>query len=167
MTKTNSTTAAAFEARAQRWLSPAVFALAVLAFLLPFATVSCDGAETSFTGMQLVTRTVPPGGPIEEAPDCNADISDCVEERSSTFAEAAFAAALLGLALGIFGKRKGPGWCATVGLLAVLGIGMQAVEPLGPEVTFHAGYWLALVLFLWAALHALRAAFRRREEIWS
>lgn len=31
-------------------LSPALFALICMSFVLPFATVSCDGTETSFTG---------------------------------------------------------------------------------------------------------------------
>src|SRR5438309_10341169 len=51
-------------------LSPALFALICMAFVLPFATVSCDGAETSFTGLQLVTWTVPQGGPVSES-DCS------------------------------------------------------------------------------------------------
>ena len=48
-------------------LSPALFALICLGFLLPFATVSCDDARTSFTGIQLVTHTVPSGGPALES----------------------------------------------------------------------------------------------------
>jgi hypothetical protein len=143
-------------------LSPALFALICLAFLLPFATVSCDAAETSFNGVQLLTRTVPPGGQVAES-DCNADLSTCVEDKGSLLAELAFAAALLGLALGVLGKGKGPGWCAVGGLLAILGIAAQSFEPLGPTVTFHVGYWLLLLLFLWAmCLHAGRAVRRRR-----
>jgi len=144
-------------------LSPPLFVLVGLTFGLPFATVSCSGAETSFTGVQLVTRTVPSGGVVDEGPECAADISDCVEGEGSFLAEVAFVAALLGLVLGIAGKAKGPGWCATCGLLAMAGIALQAVRTYA-GVTFHSGYLLALLLFLCASvLHAARAVRRGRE----
>jgi hypothetical protein len=144
-------------------LSPTLFALVGLTFVLPFATVSCSGAETSFTGVQLLTRTVPSGGSVDEGPECAADISDCVEDKGSVLAGAAFVAALLGLVLGIAGKAKGPGWCATGGLLAMLGIAAQAALTLA-GVKFHSGYVFALLLFLCATvLHAARTVRRRRE----
>ena len=59
----------------RRWHSPVLFGLIGLCFLLPFATVSCDGAETTFTGAQLVTWSVPEGGAID-----GVDISAQVEE---------------------------------------------------------------------------------------
>jgi hypothetical protein len=61
-------------------LSPALFALICISFLRPFATVSCDGAQTSFTGLELATWRVPAGGHVSES-DCDADISSCVEPR--------------------------------------------------------------------------------------
>lgn len=123
----------------RRWLSPALFALAALAFLLPFATVSCDQAKTSFTGVQLVTHTVPQGGNVDEGADCTGDISRCVESQGSALATAAFVAALLGFALGLLRFRRGPGWCAAAGLLMTLLLGTNALEPLGPTVTFRSG----------------------------
>jgi hypothetical protein len=91
-------------------LSPALFVLICISFVLPFATVSCDSAETSFTGPQLATWRVSAGGHRSES-DCSSDISACVEHRASSYAFVALAAAALGLALGLLGKFKGPGWC--------------------------------------------------------
>src|SRR6185295_7071299 len=99
----------------KRLISPSLFALAALCFLLPFGTVSCDGAKTSFTGIQLVTHTVPQGGPIDE-PDCSADLSTCIEHETSTAAGLALLAALVGVVLGYHNNVRGPGWCAMVTL---------------------------------------------------
>src|SRR5438094_10634277 len=99
-----------------RWISPSLFALAALCFLLPFATVACDGATKSFTGIQLVTHTVPAGGMVD---DCSADLSTCIEQETSTAAGLALLAALIGASLGCFSVVRGPGWCAAVALRAL------------------------------------------------
>ena len=142
----------------RRWHSPVLFGLIGLCFLLPFATVSCGGAETTFTGAQLVTWSVPEGGAID-----GVDISAQVDERASGFAMATMAAAALGLALGIAGLRGG-GWCAAIGLATTLLMARKAVTLFGPDVTVHEGYTLTLLLFLWAGvLHGARAWRRRRR----
>ena len=142
-----------------------MFALIGLAFLLPFATVSCDDAMTSFTGVQLVTHTVPPGGTIDEPPDCSGELSRCVERSSSGLATAALVAAVLGFALGVLGVAKGPGWCAAAGLIATLLLGWKAVEPFGADVTFHSGYLSMLLLFAsTSVLHVKRAWGRHRQR---
>jgi hypothetical protein len=135
-----------------------------MSFVLPFATVSCDGAETSFTGLQLATRTVPAGGQVSES-DCSSDISACVEADGSAYALVALLVAALGLMLGLLGKAKGPGWCGAGGLIAMLLIGFQGFQPLGPTVTFRVGYWLILLLFLLViCVHAVKARRRRRAD---
>jgi hypothetical protein len=142
--------------------SPALFALICVCFVLPFATVSCDGAETSFTGLQLATWTVPAGGQVSES-DCSSDISAYVEDDGSAYAAIALLIAVLGLVLGLVGKAKGPGWCGAGGLIATLLIGLKGFEPLGPSVTFRVGYWLILLLFFVViCLHAAQAMRRRR-----
>ena len=142
-------------------LSPALFALICLGFLLPFATVSCDNAHTSFTGIQLVTHTIPPGGAVSEQ-DCSGDISACVESKGSFFATFAFAMAVIGFVLGLLGTVQGPGWFATGGLLAMLGLAGQAIDSFA-EINFHMGYWVVLSLFFCAvSLHAWNAGRRRR-----
>jgi hypothetical protein len=144
----------------QRWFSPALFALAALAFLLPFATVSCDGAETTFTGVQLVTETVPPAGTIASGEF----LDDRIENDASKLAMSAFASAVLGFALAALG-RKGAGWLAASGLVSSVLLGANAFQPFGPTVVLHSGYWLTLLLFLCAAvLHASRALRRRRAS---
>jgi hypothetical protein len=150
-----------------RSLSPTLFALIGLSFLLPFATVSCDSATTTFTGAQLVTRTVPAGGPVNEPGyGCSTDLSRCVQNQASVLATVALVAAILGFALGIRGIVKGPGWCAATGLTALLLLAAQTLNIDSPDVSFHSGYNLALVLFLWAAaLHAWRAARRQRAQL--
>jgi hypothetical protein len=141
----------------RRWLSPAYFGLAALAFLLPFATVSCDNATTTFTGIQLVTHTVPAGGRVDEA-DCSADLSACVEHRASTTAGIALAAVLVGLILGLLGIGRGAGWCAAVGFLAT------AILPFKSDmasVNARSGYLLALLSLLAACGLQMIRRFRR------
>jgi hypothetical protein len=147
-----------------RWLSPSLFALVALCFLLPFATVSCDDASTTFTGAQLVTWTVPNGGVLDEGPDCSSDISACVESTAAPPATLALLAAFAGLVLGLFGIVRGPGWCAGIGSLTVIYLPFSG-GVFGPTVTTHSGYVLALLLFLcvWV-LHIVRAFRRMRRR---
>jgi hypothetical protein len=143
----------------RRWHSPTIFALVGLCFLLPFATVSCDDAKTTFTGAQLVTWSVPEGGVVD-----GEELGARVENDASALATATLAVASVGFLLGILGLRGG-GWCAAIGLATTLLMARSAVDVFGPEVTFHEGYTLTLLLFLWAlVLHAARAWRRRRQH---
>ena len=148
--------------RISRWLSPSLFTLIALCFLLPFATVSCDDANTTFTGAQLVTHTVPRGGVLDEAPECSTDISVCVERNASTTATIALFAALIGLALGLIGVGRGPGWCAAVGFGALLTLPFLGPF-LGPNVRMHSGWTLALGLCAFTGCVHIRRAWRRRR----
>jgi hypothetical protein len=157
-------TAPKARSRIARWTSPALFTLVVIGFALPFATVSCDNAQTSFTGIQLVTHTVPSGGKLHEGPDCSTWIGTCVERSGSSTAQIAFAAALLGLALGLFGIARGPGWCAAVGFFTLSTLPFKGPW-MGPDITMHEGYKLSLCAFGAAGiLHAVRASRRRRAR---
>jgi len=160
--------------RIHRWHSPSLFTLIALCFLLPFATVtfvgSCSASgygRTSFTGIQLVTRTVPSG---TGTGDCSAQaannwrghaINTCVEQAGGTSAEIALAATAVGLVFGLIGFAGGPGWCAAVGLAALLQIPLSLGDY---RVSLHAGYWLALFLFGWAGLLHLRRWWERRPR---
>jgi hypothetical protein len=142
-----------------RWHVPTVFAAVVIAFCFPFATVSCDSAATTFTGVQLVTHTVPHGGKISNDDDSGAsDISDRVEGQSSFTATLVLLVALTGVALGVARKRR-TGWCALVGLVLTLVLGANTDLA---EVTYRWGYWSTLLLFVWACLVHLGRASRRR-----
>jgi hypothetical protein len=145
-----------------RWLSPSLFALIGLCFFLPFATVSCDNASTTFTGVQLVTHTVPSGGAVHEGPDCAADISVCVERDAASTAGVALAMAVLGVLLGLLGIARGPGLCAAVGTVALLSLPFNGGF-FGPDIYFHAGYVVALLLFAFVGCVHIRRAYRRRR----
>ena len=146
-----------------RWHLPTVFAAVFIAFCFPFATVSCDSAETTFTGMQLVTHTVPHGGQISnEDTSGSSDIGDRVESRSSITATLMLLVALAGVVLAVRRKR-GTGWCALVGLVLTLVLGANTDLA---EVTYRWGYWSTLLLFTWACLvHIGRAARRRMSSL--
>jgi hypothetical protein len=148
-----------------RLLSPTLFAVIALAFFLPFATVSCDGATTHTTGIQLVTHTVPHGGQLDLPGDCEGSIGQCVEHKASTTATVAFAAALVGLVLGLLGIVRGPGWCALVGLIALF---VMPFEGLFADISLEAGWVIAFFGFLAAGIGhgvwALRRGRRRRRE---
>jgi hypothetical protein len=154
------------DARIHRWHSPTVFTLVALCFLLPFATVfvvgGCGGTKlhsrTEFTGAQLVTHTVPRGG---RDPSCKHDISVCVERAGATAADVAFGAAIVGLLLGLLGIARGPGWCALVGMCALLTAGWNLANLSVDVASLRAGYWLAVLLFFWAGVVHLRRAWRR------
>ena len=148
----------------RRLVSPLLFALVGFSFLVPFATVSCDNARTSFTGVQLVTRSVPPGGLVEDEGK-RFQLGDRVEDDASIQAAVALAAAVVGVVLGALGVSRGPGICAAVGLVAMVLLAAQAFQPLGPTVDFDVGFALAFALYLLlAVLHAALALERRRRR---
>jgi hypothetical protein len=143
-----------------RWLSPSLFALIALCLFLPFATVACDGAQTSFTGIQLVTRSVPAGGMVREGTDCSADISVCVERNASTTATVVLAMALAGVLLGLLGIARGPGWAAAIGAVALV-ILLFNNSIFGPDIYVHSGYDIPLLLFAFLGGLHIRRAYRR------
>jgi hypothetical protein len=147
----------------RRRLSPALFALIALGFMLPFATVACNGAQTTFTGVELATWRVPAGGPVDES-ECNGDLADCVEDSGSVAAAVALIAALAGFVLGASALRRGEGWCTAAGLVAMLALVAQTVQVFGPDITLHSGFVIALFLYAWLALLHVWRAFRRRRR---
>jgi hypothetical protein len=148
-----------------RLVSPTLFAVIALAFFLPFATVSCDGRTTHTTGIQLVTRTVPHGGRLDLYEDCEGYIGQCVEAKASNTATVALLAALVGLGLGLLGIVRGPGWCALVGLGAIV---VLPFEGLFADISLEAGWVIAffgfLTLGIGHAVWAVRRGRRRRRE---
>ena len=165
----------------RRWNSPSVFTLIALCFLLTFGTVTfvtgCDGGDqqflgkTSFTGVQLVTHTVPVGtGSSDTGDQCSRstgrepDPGSCVEIRGATAADIAFAAAIVGLVLGLLGVVGG-GWCAAVGLAALLQMWISLGSLPGPGgFSPREGYLLALVLFGGAGVLHFRRWRERNPE---
>src|SRR5262245_29667726 len=143
-----------------RGLSSTLFALIGLCFFLSFATVSCGSGTTTFTGAQLVTQTVPPGGRIKEE-KCKGELADCVEASSSSKATLALLAAALGSLLAAFGAWRWGGWCAFGGLCATLLLAGPAFDLHGPNVSLEVGYDLLLLLFFLSCLDSLAWAIRK------
>jgi Tol biopolymer transport system component len=146
-----------FETVISRWGSATLFAGILLAFLLPFATVSCHGDEITFTGVQVALHQVPDTKPHDEA----GSLAEDVESESSAWALLALAAATAGLGLGV-ARRRGGGIAAAVGLLGMLML-LGSAESSLAEVDLHAGYVLALLGYLAAAVSHASAAWHRRR----
>jgi len=127
----------------RRGISPTTFALIAIAFALPFATVSCGNDTTTFTGVQLVTKSAPPSG--------DADIDEGIRDRAP-LGLAVLLAAIAGLLLGVAGVAwypARPGVCAAVGLFGTLAL---RVEPVGADITLRSGYIVVLSGFLALAI---------------
>jgi hypothetical protein len=101
-----------------RRVAPLAFSLALLAFALPFATVSCDDAQVEPSGAELVFRTAPEteGG----APE-GIELGELVVAYGGGLATAAFLAFALSLLASV--RLWGAGWAplaGTVGVAALL-----------------------------------------------
>jgi hypothetical protein len=90
------------------------FAVALLAFVLPFATVSCDGARVEPTGAQLVLRSAPDE---EGTPQRDFQLGDLVVAYGGGLATAAFLAFALSLLAAVRGWNGG--WATLAGLVGV------------------------------------------------
>jgi len=114
-----------------RGLTATLFAAALLAFLLPFGTVSC-GEPVTFTGLELATGTV-----HGEDDSIVADLNS----QGRPLALIAGISALVGGALAVAGRR-GQGSAALIGLLALALMPLRALlQPLGaPDFTVRVGY---------------------------
>ena len=152
------------EVRVRR-LTSTMLAAAALAFLLPFGTVSCDGEEVSFTGIELATFSV------DQDPDePDGTLVNEVESNGSGIALVALAVAIIGAA--VAARRNRGGGYAVGGLVALFLLDMQAEAILfGPDVAYGAGYLLSFASFAAAGLTRLvtRLRARRRvgERIWT
>jgi hypothetical protein len=145
--------------RTTRLLSGTAFAGVVLAFLLPFGSVSScgSGEEVRFTGMQLATAQVPADESVEGG---TLDLD--VEGDATVLAFATLSAAIIGLALAI-AACVGGGACAGAGLLglqAIVGVGIVQWD----EFDLHEGFGLSLLAFLFAGLVHLVVAVRARRR---
>ena len=145
-------------------LTPVLFAVAGLAFLLPGATVSACGLsnDSTFTGIQLVTHTAPSPGPYVY--ECTNDPSGWLNLWGPLLAAIVLTAAVLGFLLSAIHARAGPGWCAAMGLLALLFAGASFLGPFGPAADPHSGYWVVLLAFVTAGVSQLIRSRRSVRE---
>lgn len=115
-----------------RGLVATLFAAALLAFLLPFGTVSCSEPPTTFTGLELATGTVHGDDEI---------LVGEIVTGGMLFALLGGIAALVGGGIAITGGR-GQGSAATVGLVALLLLPWRGWSEMA-ELEAHSGYVLA------------------------
>lgn len=137
-----------------RLSSATTFVGAMLAFVLPFGSVSsCEGEEVRFTGAQLAAFSVPPDEPT------TGRLHVEVESNAGPFAIVVLLVASLGVLFAVRGAAGG-GICAAVGLLAMQLLGLYVL--LGG--TLLEGFWVALVLLAAAGIVHLAAGVRRRQQ---
>ena len=125
-------------------LSPAIFVLALLCFLLPWVDLSCQGQQIArFTGLDLLIGTTAQGKRVEKEP----------------LAGVAFGVALLGLAVSLWKGKKGALGSALAGGLGVAVLFLlkskldkNALENRGGAVhlDYLVGFYLLWLLFLLA-----------------
>ena len=141
-----------------RKFSPALFAAILVAFAMPFGTVSCDGPPVEFTGYELATWRVQQTTPPAKTDD-GESLPAIIERRGSAMAFVMLVSAVAGLALGIAGHR-GAGFAVLAGLVSSLVLWGEVVD-LDNGADPEAGFMLATVLFLVLAIwHAVVAARR-------
>lgn len=147
-----------------RIVSAALFAGILIAFALPFGTVSCEGPPVRFTGYELATSRVPETTPPATTDDGD-NLKDEIEAQTSVWALFALLAAVAGLVLGLLGRR-GAGIAASVGLCAMLALSATAFNT-EATVEFEAGYrgaaWLFGLAAVWQAVVAIRRRRARRR----
>jgi hypothetical protein len=135
-----------------------LFLAAALCFFLPFGTVSC-GDPVQVTGIELVTRSVPGAG-IEHG---EANFEQEVEDQGCVPAALAFGAALAGLALALWGARRG--WTLGLSLFGLAALGVLRFFASGADkVQVEVGFIGALVCFGLATLEHLNAVIVDREK---
>ncbi len=139
-----------------RKVSPALFALVVLLFFLPF--VSCNGVEVS--GMQAATGRTPPGS------DPAASQFRAQTVLPDGFVLASLACAVAGIGLIRLGRRRGPfasALAATVGVATLIAFTLQIAAKANGEIAIEFGLSLTFLGFLSAA--ALNDLLLAREPL--
>lgn len=129
--------------------SGALFALAILAFLAPFATASCQGAMTiSVTGMDLATGTT-----------TTTAMGRTQRLDPEPLASVALAAAAFGLLITLIASKPAlpmlaglTGFGCLLALMAKTTSEFQAQRPPGVTLEWNHGFWGALLLLLGAAV---------------
>jgi hypothetical protein len=143
-----------------RSVSPALFAAILLAFALPFGTVSCEGPPVTFTGYELATWRVQQTSP-PALTDRGKSLPAEIERRSSVVTLIMLLSAVLGLVLGL-ADRRGAGVAAAIGLTATILLWGRVVGLFSAEVEPRLGFALATGLYLvLAAWHVALRLLRR------
>jgi len=136
-----------------RKISPAIFGIALICFLLPWVNVSCQGQRVaSFSGFQLVTGTTIEE-PVMFGPKKERKI------KSEPFAILALLATIAGLGVGFLKGKTGSSGTAVIGGVGIIML-LLLKSKLDNEIfkqgqgllqlDYMAGFYLTLLLFLLA-----------------
>ena len=139
-----------------RSVSLVLFALILVAFALPFGTVSCQGPPVKFTGYQLATWRVPETTPPATTDDGKSLPAE-IERTSSGLTLIMLLSAVMGLALGLASHRGG-GVTVAIGLTATALLCGRVGDLFSADVEPGLGFKLATGLY--AALAAWHVALR-------
>lgn len=146
--------------------SAALFVGVLLALMLPFghAVESCASENADFSGIDLLVYDVEPQPAAPGLPITQTDrnFADQVETNGAPFAAILLAAAVVGLALAIFGRGRLWGTCCFVAALATIAISV-AVNMDDPYVGWHLAFWLSVAGFLTRLFDAVHRWFLRRS----
>lgn len=142
-------------ANPKRIFSPALFGLIIICFMLPFVSISCGGTEVAnLHGIDFITGASEQGQDMDPNP----------------LAIIALASAVIGLAVGFWGKKTGNIIAALTGISGlitslILKSGFDdAVMQDGGQTQWFGGYYATLILFAAAALLNIYMYFQRRQE---
>ncbi|MDQ3891016.1 MAG: hypothetical protein M3312_10785 [Actinomycetota bacterium] len=152
--------------RATRLASPALFAVVLACFSLPFLDVAIDAREAHARGFELASGTTRVEGRYVHAA-YEGEVERAVR-RGRWPAATALVAALAGLVLSPFGGWKGARFALAAASVVVLGLLALRQTPssyLGPATDFRYGFALALVFSLFAvAWSVVRVRDERRHR---
>jgi hypothetical protein len=168
--------------------SPALFAVILVAFVLPFVTVSCDGETVHATGLELAAGNVPGanglgcredpdpgyfldvGEPVDPSPSCNT--AQRVQNQGTPFVLIALLCAIAGLGLsfvpraGRQRRERRPLIIVTLVGGGSLGLGMLNASFSTADVHLEPGFWIAYLLFIvlfWGQVFGLFQSRRSRH----
>ena len=143
-----------------RKVSPALFVAILVAFALPFGTVSCQGPAVEFTGYELATWRVPQTTPPAKT-DGGESLPEAIEDKASAITLLMLLSAVAGLFLGLAG-RSGAGFAVAGGLVCALALWSKVID-INNGADPEGGFVLATLLFLLLAVWHAALAIRRRR----
>lgn len=143
-----------------RRFSPALFAAILVAFAMPFGTVSCQGPEVQFTGYELATWRVQQTNPPATTDD-GKSLPDAIEHEASALAFLMLLSVVAGLGLGLAGHR-GAGFAVAAGLVCAAALWSRVLD-INSGAMDERGFDLATILLLLLGLWHAALAIRRRR----
>jgi hypothetical protein len=148
----------------RRILSPALLLAVVGCFLLPFATVSCEGERVTPTGIQLVIGDAPENE--SQAPDGHVgQLGDEVIAATHILAIVAFTATLVAVAAAfVYGSPSRIVFLLSeLAFLGFVWVGLQGAMTYA-DVEYGPGFWLGCLLLIGSM--GLHVTAMRHRGLW-